>query len=145
MRSSPLNDLLRAGQTLKWTQKCQDAFEDMRAVLTGEEGMAYPKDDGLYILNTDASLTGTGTALSQMQWSEQTEKYVERPVAFASKSLTKVQRRYCVTRRELLAVVTFLQQFRNYLLGRQFVVRNDHRTLRWIMSFHGWRYCHSLI
>ena len=92
--SSPLNDLLRAGQTFKWTQKCQDAFEDMNAVLTGEEVMAYPKDDGLYILDTDASLTGIGAALSQMQWSEQTEKYVERPVAFASKSLAKTQRRY---------------------------------------------------
>ena len=60
MCSSPLNDLLRDGQAFKWTQKCRDAFEDMKATLTGEEVMAYPEDDGLYILDTDASLTDIG-------------------------------------------------------------------------------------
>ena len=45
------------------------------------------------------------------------------------------QRRYCVTRRELLAIVTFVQQFRHYLLGRKFLVRTDHSALRWMMSF----------
>ena len=56
-------------------------------------------------------------------------------IAFASKSLTKSQGRYCITRRELLAVVTFIQQFRHYLLGREFLVRTDHSALRWVMSF----------
>lgn len=50
-------------------------------------------------------------------------------------SLTKTQRRYCVTRRELLAVVVFVQHFKQYLLGRKFIIRTDHSALRWIMSF----------
>ena len=60
---------------------------------------------------------------------------IERPVFFASKSLTKTQRKYCVTQRELLAMVTFMHKFRHYLLGRQFSVRTDHSSLRWITSF----------
>ena len=59
----------------------------------------------------------------------------ERVIAFGSKTLTKQQRRYCVTRRELLAVITFLHQFRHYLLGRKFSLRTDHSSLRWLINF----------
>ena len=70
-----------------------------------------------------------------MRYDERLDKELERPISFASKSLTKTQRRYCVTRRELLAVVTFIQHFKQYLLGRKFVIRTDHSTLRWVLSF----------
>ncbi len=86
-------------------------------------------------MDTDASDTGIGCTLSQIQWCKKSGQPEEKPIAFASKSLTKSQRKYCVTRRELLALVTFVQQFRHYLLGRHFVVRTDHSALRWIMSF----------
>ena len=49
--------------------------------------------------------------------------------------LSKAERSYCVTRRELLAVVTFLQHFRPYLPGRYFIVRTDHGSLTWLRNF----------
>jgi len=55
----------------------------------------------------------------------------ERPVAYASRIFSRCQRNYCVTRRELLAVVTFLRAFKQYLLGRPFTVRTDHSALQW--------------
>ena len=97
--------------------------------------MAYPLDTGQFILDTDASDYGIGATLSQVQWNETRKCSEERPISFASKTLTKTQRRYCVTRRELLAIVTFVNQFRHFLLGREFVIRTDHSALRWIMSF----------
>ena len=60
---------------------------------------------------------------------------MSKNLIFASKSLDKCQRRYCATRRELLAVVTFVTQFRHYLMGKEFVLRTDCSSLRWIMSF----------
>ena len=87
------------------------------------------------VLDTDASGTGIGASLSQIQYCEKSGKEEERPIAHASKSLTKAQRQYCVTRKELLAVVYFVQYFRHYLLGRDFVIRTDHSALRWVMSF----------
>ncbi len=135
-RAAPLNKLLEAGLASKWTQEAQTAFDNLKTALTGDEVMAYPQDNGgVYILDTDASNTGIGAVLSEMQWSEKAQKAEERPIAFASKSLSKTQRRYCVTRRELLAVVVFVQQFRHCLLGRKFIVRTDHSALRWVMSF----------
>jgi hypothetical protein len=133
--ASPLFKLLQAEQTFEWTSDCQDAFEGLKAALTGKEVMAYPKDQGLYILDTDASNSAIGAVISQMQWSESEQAEVERPIAYASKSLSKAQRRYCVTRRELLALVTFTQEYRHYLLGRKFVIRTDHNSLRWLLSF----------
>ena len=97
--------------------------------------MAYPKDSGLLILDTDASGPGIGGTLSQMQYCKKTGKEEERPIAHASKNLTKTHRQYCVTRKELLAVVYFVQYFRHYLLGRDFIIRTDHSALRWVMSF----------
>ena len=135
VRAAPLNRLLEAGQAFVWTDEIEDAFNDLKFALTGEEVMAFPRDDGLLVLDTDASDSGIGAVLSQMQFSEATGKEEERPISFASKSLLKTQRRYCVTRREMLAVVTFVQHFKQYLLGRKFVIRTDHSASRWILSF----------
>ena len=134
-RAAPLNRLLEAGQAFIWTDDCENAFKDLKSALTGEEVMAFPEDEGLFILDTDASDIGIGGVLSQIQYCEELQKEIERPISFASKSLTKTQRRYCVTRRELLAVVTFIQHYKQFLLGRKFVVRTDHSALRWVMSF----------
>ncbi len=133
--SRPLNRLLEAGQAFNWTEECQNAFEMLKFKLTGDEIMAYPSNDGIFILDTDASDTAVGSTLSQIQWCDKLQQEVEKPIAYASRSLTKAQRRYCTTRRELLAIVCFTQQFRHYLLGRQFLIRTDHNALRWIMTF----------
>ena len=53
------------------------------------------------------------------------------------RSLPKAERRYSVTRQELLAVVTALKHFHHYLYGRKFLVRTDHGSLRWLLNFKG--------
>jgi len=58
------------------------------------------KKEGAFVLDTDASNTGIGAVLSQTQGGE------EKVIAYFSRSLTKAERRYCVTRKELLALVT---------------------------------------
>ncbi|XP_069122377.1 uncharacterized protein [Argopecten irradians] len=49
-------------------------------------------------------------------------------------TLTKAERKYCVTRKELLAVVVFLKYFRHYLYKHKCVVRTDHSALRWLLE-----------
>ena len=83
-------------------------------------------DDGDFTLDTDASDYAIGAVLSRKQ------DGVERVVAYASRSLDRRERNYCVTRKELLAVVHFLRHFKQYLLGRHFKVRTDHAALTWL-------------
>ncbi|KAK3083752.1 hypothetical protein FSP39_002614 [Pinctada imbricata] len=83
----------------------------------------------MFILDTDASNIGIGGVLSQ------TINSTERVIAYASKKMDRHQQNYSVTRRELLAVVTFINQFKHYLLRRKFLLRTDHGSLRWIFGF----------
>ncbi|KRX63101.1 Retrovirus-related Pol polyprotein from transposon [Trichinella sp. T9] len=80
-------------------------------------------------VDVDASGDGLGAVLSQKDGSK------ERVVAYASRSLTKPERRYCVTRREMLRLVCALREFRPYLYGQRVLVRTDHSCLRWLRNF----------
>ncbi|KAJ8412623.1 hypothetical protein AAFF_G00129590 [Aldrovandia affinis] len=56
------------------------------------------------------------------------------PTAF-SRTFNKAERRYCVTRRELLAMLLAIRHFKYYLCGLPFTVRTDHSALQWLMLF----------
>ena len=96
--------------------------------------IVYPNNHDLFILDTDASKTAIGATLSQTQWNDAVQEKLERPVTYASHTLTKTQWRYYFTRRELLAVIAFVWYFHQYRLGWKFLVRTDNSALRWIMS-----------
>ena len=106
-----------------------DAFHELRAALIGAPILAFPTETGQYILDTDASNFGLGGVLSQIQ-NEQ-----ERVVAYCSRALRPSQRRYCTTKREMLAVVDMCIQFRSYLRGARFTLRTDHKSLVWLHRF----------
>ena len=112
-----------------WTEQCEQVFTTLKQSLSKTPVLAYPRSEGIFILDTDASNVGIGATLSQLQDGE------ERVIAFASKKLDKSQKNYCVTKRELLACVTFTEEFRHYLLGKEFYLRTDHSSLRWFIKF----------
>ena len=56
----------------------------------------------------------------------------EHVTAYASRTLTGTEQRYCVTRKEMLALVWGSHHFHPYLYGRKFVLRTDHSALQWL-------------
>ena len=128
--AKPLHRLTERTRSFFWAADCQSAFEELRHSLSTAPVLAHPDFSRSFILDTDASNTGIGAVLSQIDDSGK-----ERVVAYGSRVLSKPERRYCVTRRELLAVVYFTRQFRPYLAGRRFTLRTDHGSLTWLRNF----------
>ena len=127
--ASPLSQLTKKDVKFSWSKECQKSMETLKKALCAAPILAYPVPDGRYILDCDASNSGIGAVLSQVQEGQ------ERVISYGSKKLDKAQRNYCVTRRELLSLVTFIIQYRHYLLGKQFTLRTDHSSLRWLFNF----------
>ena len=133
--AAPMNKLMSKETVFKWSQECENAFTTLKQCLTSPPVMGFPqKNGGIYVLDTDASAFAVGGILSQEQ-QQPDGSIVERVIAYASNSLNRAQRNYCTTRRELFAVKHFCEVFKHYLIGRQFKVRTDHASLRWLMNF----------
>ena len=127
--AAPLHRLTEKGAPFVWTPELQNAFESLKTALSTTPVLHFLVPDAPYVLDTDASLTGIGVVLSQVI---DGEEYV---LGYASRTLDKAQRNYCITRLELLAVVHFVRHFRPYFYGRRFTIRTDHSSLQWLLNF----------
>ena len=116
-------------QVFDWNEDLEKAFADLKRALVEAPVLGYPDPNCHFIVDTDASAYGLGAVLSQIQDGE------EKVVANYSCAMSRPERQYCVTRRELLAVVRAVQHFHPYLYGRSFIIRTDHAALRWLLSF----------
>ena len=97
-------------------------------MLTSDCVMAHYDPAAPTQLRVDASPVGLGVILTQTQLG------VVRPVAYASRTLTAVERRYSQTEREALAVVWGCEKFHFYLYGTTFDLLSDHKPLEVIYS-----------
>ena len=124
--AKPLSHLTSKDTEWEWNEECQQAFEALKCKLVEAPVLGYPDPVLPYILDTDASAVGVGAVLSQVQDGK------ERVIAYFSKTLSPPERNYCVTRRELLAVIKAVGHFKPYLYGRPFTLRTDHASLMWL-------------
>ena len=127
--AKPLRKLTEKNQPFLWSPECDKAFETLKKRMVESPILAHPDFTKPFVLDTDASDTAIGGVLSQNIDGK------ERVIAFASRTLTKSERRYCVTRKELLALVHFVKYFRHYLYRKDFTARTDHGSLRWLANF----------
>ena len=101
-------------------QGLQEAFDCLKELLTSAPILAYPKLGSQFILDTDASDVGVGAVLSQVQDDK------KRVITYMSKTMNVHERSYCITRKELLAVITALKHFHNYLYRQKILLRTDN-------------------
>ena len=127
--AKPLHRLTERGRIFKWTVECENAFAKLKLCLRSSPILSFPDFLLPFMLDTDACQCGIGAVLSQIH-----KDGTERVVAYASRAMSKSERKYSVTQQELLAVVTFIQHFRQFLLGQHFLLRIDHGSLQWLHS-----------
>lgn len=118
----PLTDLLKKNQ-FQWSQVAQDAFDSLKTLMTETPVLALPNFSKVFVVETDASNKGVGAVLSQDG----------HPLAYFSKKLTSHLAVASAYVRELYAVTQSVLKWRHYLLGRHFIIKTDHKSLRELM------------
>jgi hypothetical protein len=117
----PLNELLDRDRTWVWNECCNRAFLKVNDMITSD-GVLTHYDPNLPVrLACDASPYGLRSVLSHVMTDG-----TERPVAFASRSLTKSERNYAQIDKEALGIVWSVKKFYTYLFRRSFTLVTDH-------------------
>ena len=71
--AAPLSRLNRKNATWQWGEEEQSAFDKLKEILTSEPVLGLPTDEGMFILDTDASTVAIAGVLSQKQERNRTD------------------------------------------------------------------------
>ena len=125
----PLHDLLRKHNKWLWTTACSYAVDEARHKLVSSDLLVHFTSSLPIKLDTDASAYGLGAVISHI-----CKDGKERPIAFASRTLSKSERNYSQLEKEALAIIFGIKKFHKYLYGKHFVLVTDHKPLTTILS-----------
>jgi len=120
----PISQLLQKDAAFVWDTPQQNAFEELKRVISSSPVLSYFDNDKQTTLNADASSTGLGAVVMQEG----------KPIAYGSRTLTSSEKHYANIERELLAIAWGVQKFHTYLYGRQVIVETDHKPLEAIFK-----------
>ena len=129
--AEPLHKLLRKGMPWSWTREHTDAFEALKRKIAAPPTLAHFDPGAQTYVPTDASSHALGAVLSQ------SDGHTERPVAFASRTLSPTERKYSTSEREALAAIFACEHWHLYLYGRKFHLHTDHAALKALLSTAG--------
>ena len=121
----PLRQLTVKNAQWVWSETQEKAWNDIKSAITQAPVLRYYNLQDEVTLQCDASETGLGAALLQLQ----------QPVSFASRALTQTETRYAQIEKELLSIVFACEKFDKYIFGRDVVhVETDHKPLEEIFK-----------
>ena len=127
--AEPLTNLLKKSTKFKWNDKCQDAFDRLKAILKSAPVLLAPDFDKCFKLAVDASDVGIGAVLLQ-----EDDNGIDHPVCYFSKKFNKHQKNYSTIEKGCLALILAIQQFEVYLTSSTtpIVVFSDHNPLSFL-------------
>ena len=120
----PLYQLLSNRTEWFWSKECEIAFLWAEEVLSSEQVLVHYDPQKPLILSVDASPYGIGAVLSHLM-----EDGIERPVEFASRTLSSAEKNYAQIEKEGLAIIFGIKRFQLYLYGRKFTLVTDYQPL----------------
>lgn len=127
--ATSLTDLTKKKQpnAVKWTEKCQKAFNQLKAALMSDPVLRAPDFNQPFVVTADASERGVGTVLMQEGPDQQFH-----PVVFLSKKLSEKESHWSVSEKECYAIVYAPEKLHPYIWGWRFHLQTDHAALKWL-------------
>ena len=114
---------------VEWSKECKEAFLKLKEICSNTPILAYADYQRPFKVHTDASESGLGAVLYQDQ-----EDGTTRVVAYASRSLSKSEKRYHSSKLEFLALKwSICERFHEYLYGGEFEVHTDNNSLTCVL------------
>jgi hypothetical protein len=114
---------LKKDTKFDWSSKCNEAFEQLKVLLTTAPVLAQPDIEKPFDVYCDASSSGLGCDLMQEG----------RVIAYASR-LRRHEEHYPTHNLELAAVFHALKIWRHYLLGNICHLYTDHKSLKYMFT-----------
>ncbi len=128
---APLYKLLRKEVRWRWSACEKEAFQASKNLLTSSTFLVHFNPDLPLVLMCDASAYGIGAVLAHRM-----PDGLERPIGYASRSLSTSQRNYSQLEKEALALVFGVQRFHLFLFGHSFELVTDHQPLLALLHEH---------
>ncbi|KAK9166479.1 hypothetical protein Scep_001670 [Stephania cephalantha] len=107
-----------------WSDECEEAFAQLKKLLTTAPVLILPEAGKGFMVYTDASRMGLGCVLMQEKGK----------VAYPSRQLKIHEKNYPTHDLELAAVVFALKIWRHYLYGEKFTLYTDHKSLKYLFT-----------
>lgn len=86
--------------------------------------LALPDFSMEFVIETDTCGVGIGAVLM----------HAEQPLAYMSKALSPKHQQLSVYDKEMMSIVTAIDKWRPYLIGRHFVIKTDHQSLKYLLE-----------
>ena len=125
----PLNQLLQKDREFQWTPECDKSFRLAKESLASSHLLVHFNPELPIVLECDASQYGIGAVIPH-----RFPDGVEKPIAYASRSLSPAEKNYSQIEKEGLAIVFGVTKFYMYLYGRKLTLHTDHKPLLKIFS-----------
>ena len=127
--ASPLYNLTKKDVKFVWDDKCAEAFHTLKNGLIKAPVLKFPDFDKEFILHSDGCLTGIGFFLTQVD-----ENNIPHPIGFGGRSLNKHEQNYAAHEIELLALLSGIRYFRQYLALKPFTAYCDSQSIVWLLK-----------
>ena len=125
---APLYDLTKKDAKWSWTPRCRQAFNKVKEMLASNLLLTHYDVSMPLKLSTDASPYGVAAVLAHVV------DGFERPIAYASRTLSPAEKNYSQLEREALAIMFGIKRFHKYVYGRKFTLVTDNKPLSIIFS-----------
>lgn len=119
-----LRELTKKNIVFSWTEKHDSELNILKSLITSSPLLKIFDPNLEITIQCDASGDGLGCVLLQKG----------HPVSFASRCLTKAEKRYAQIEKELLAIVFACEKFHTFVYGHKVKIHSDHKPLIPIFS-----------
>lgn len=125
----PINRLLQNNVPFVWAIDCENSFVEIKKQMQSDTVLTHYDPKLPVLLAVDASPYGVGAVLSH-----EYPNGTERPIQFASQTLSATQQKYSQIDKEAYAIVFGIKKFLQYLFGRMFILISDNKPLAQIFA-----------